>query len=134
MTQVSGSISLELGKVVRETTKATLEALLTRTPPEGEATPLEQIGDAVADRIMVRLDRDLGGVLAEIRTGLTRIEELVRVNPASDQETLAVRGPDGTLIYQSPQGAEATSASTRADARLAEAQRNRVDDSWYEED
>src|SRR5690606_17680826 len=48
LTQVSGSISLELGKVVRETAKATLAGLLTRTAPEGEVTPLEEISGSVA--------------------------------------------------------------------------------------
>src|SRR5690606_14587877 len=48
LTQVSGSISLELGKVVRETARATLAGLLTRTAPEGEVTPLEEISATVA--------------------------------------------------------------------------------------
>lgn len=73
MTQVSGSISLEMSKVVRETTRAILDALLTRQAPDGGTTPLEEITVAVSSR----LERELGGVLAEVRTALARLEELV---------------------------------------------------------
>lgn len=73
MAQVSGSISLEMSKVVRETTRAILDALLTRQAPDKEVTPLEEITVAVSSR----LERELGGMLAEVRTALARLEELV---------------------------------------------------------
>lgn len=74
MAQVSGSISLEMSKVVRETTRAILDALLTRQAPDGRGvTPLEEITVAVSSR----LERELGGMLAEVRTALARLEELI---------------------------------------------------------
>jgi|ADGO01.1.fsa_nt_gi hypothetical protein len=73
MAQVSGSISLEMSKVVRETTRAILDALLTRQAPDKEVTLLEEITVAVSGR----LERELGGMLAEVRTALARLEELI---------------------------------------------------------
>jgi len=49
-----------------------LDALLTRQAPDGGTTPLEEIAVAVSSR----LERELGGVLAEVRTALARLEEL----------------------------------------------------------
>lgn len=83
MTQVSGSISLDLSKVVRETTYAVVQEI-TRTVPtkdedeQGLPTPLAMLADAMTERVIARLDRDLGGVLAEVRIKLTRLEELIQ--------------------------------------------------------
>lgn len=188
MTQVSGSISLELGKVVRETTRATLAGLLTRTAPEGEVTPLEEISTTVAEAIMpalavleAKIDR-----MTTLLENVAKAEAIVRraagtqpaasvlewdnlvatlshhlpagtshptvgdgfkvaefqaahlaeagyaiipvsgealASLAATQETEVVRGPGGIT----------PEASARADARLAEARRNGIDDSWYEE-
>lgn len=69
MTQVSGSISLELGKVVRETTRAILDALLIRQVPDGGVTPLEEISSAVAARVA----EGIMPVLADLGTELNRL-------------------------------------------------------------
>lgn len=73
MTQVSGSISLELGKVVRETTRATLAGLLARTAPEGEVAPLEEISGSVAASVA----EAVMPALAELGAKLDRMAALL---------------------------------------------------------
>lgn len=148
MTQVSGSISLELGKVVRETTYAVVQEI-TRTVPtadedeQGLPTPLAKLADAVTERVMVRLDRDLGGVLAEVRTGLLRLEELVQAE--AQRRDRLVNGPATGEIPVLVEEYRPENDPTRPgmtpvgrmipdpDQRLAEARRDGMDDSWYEE-
>lgn len=189
MTQVSGSISLELGKVVRETTRATLAGLLTRTAPEGEVTPLEEISSTVAASVAevvmpalaelgAKLDR-LNGFLEDVAKAEAIVRRATGTRPAASVlewdnlvATLSHHLPAGishptvgdglkVAAFQAAHLAEAgyaivpvsgealaglaatqetevggiaPEASARADARLAEARRNGVNDSWYEED
>lgn len=201
LTQVSGSISLELGKVVRETTQATLAGLLTRTAPEGEVTPLEEISAAVASGVAEaimpalailgnKVDR-MNGLLENVATAEAIVRRATGTQPAASVlewdnlvATLSHHLPAGTAHptvgdglkvaeFQAAHLAEAgwaivpvsgealaglavtqetkvvrgtvrepdhlgtggitPEASARADARLAEARRNGVDDSWYED-
>lgn len=93
MTQVSGSISLELGKVVRETTRATLAGLLARTAPEGEVTPLEEIGSTVAAKVAevimpaladleAKLDR-LNGLLEDVAKAEAIVQHATGTQPVA---------------------------------------------------
>lgn len=106
MTQVSGSISLEMGKVVRDTARTVMTDLVSEFRPadsDQEESVLDVVADAVAERVVLRLDRDLGGVLAEVRTALLRVEELVRAEAERagrmEPTPLSVMGPDGQPLY-----------------------------------
>lgn len=197
MTQVSGSISLELGKVIREITRATLAGLLTRTAPEGEVAPLEEISATVAASVAEAVTPALAELGAKIDRMTTLLENVARAEaivrraagtqPAASVlewdnlvATLSHHLPAGTshptvgdgfkvAEFQAAHLAEAgyaiipvsgealaslaatqetkvvrgtvrepggitPEASARADARLAEAWRNGIDDSWYEEE
>lgn len=81
-TQVSGSIALDLGRVVQDTAYVVVHELtrMTRTAEEqgqGVEPPLMMIADAVTARVMLRLNADLGGVLAEVRTALFEIKQMI---------------------------------------------------------
>lgn len=88
-----------MGKVVRETVQQVIAEITRQTVVEDEIQPPPAValGDVVANSVMLRLDRDLGGVLAEIRTGLARIEELSRAE-AERRERIQVPVPLGAAL------------------------------------
>lgn len=70
-TQVSGSISLDLHKVVRDTTRSVLDELTRTQPTESErdhGVPLPL--DTLADRVTAQVISEIGPAIAEINTKL----------------------------------------------------------------
>lgn len=85
-TQVSGSIALDLSKVVRETVRATVDELVRTEPTEQErehGVPLAV--DVLARTVSVEVVRSVMPALAEISNQLNELTALVRAEMARGQ-------------------------------------------------